>query len=104
MLKKNCSFQVHCCSQWGHDFRPDYNYLGILKKQFPGVPVLGLTATASRTLAADVIEMLSLDEDLAILRDAFDRPNLKYSVERAPQDVPNAIGTLIKSRLVIFSL
>ncbi|XP_022651665.1 putative ATP-dependent DNA helicase Q1 [Varroa destructor] len=90
--------EVHCCSQWGHDFRPDYNYLGILKKQFPGVPVLGLTATASRTLAADVIEMLSLDEDLAILRDAFDRPNLKYSVERAPQDVPNAIGTLIKSR------
>ncbi|OQR79354.1 putative ATP-dependent DNA helicase Q1-like [Tropilaelaps mercedesae] len=90
--------EVHCCSQWGHDFRPDYTYLGILKKQFPGVPILGLTATASRSLASDVIEMLSLDDDLALLRDSFDRPNLRYCVERAPHDIADAIGTLIKTR------
>lgn len=39
--------EVHCCSTWGHDFRPDYNYLGVLKDMFPGVPILGLTATSS---------------------------------------------------------
>lgn len=39
--------EVHCCSVWGHDFRPDYNYLGILKDMFPGVPLIGLTATST---------------------------------------------------------
>lgn len=62
--------------------------------------MLGLTATASRSLASDVIEMLSLDEDLALLRDAFDRPNLRYRVERASQDVVGAIGALIKTKSV----
>lgn len=39
--------EVHCCSAWGHDFRPDYNYLGILKDIFSGVPLIGLTATST---------------------------------------------------------
>lgn len=39
--------EVHCCSVWGHDFRPDYNYLGPLRGMFPDTPVLGLTATST---------------------------------------------------------
>ena len=39
--------EVHCCSQWGHDFRPDYKFLGVMKSLFPNVPILGLTATSS---------------------------------------------------------
>jgi len=52
--------EVHCCSQWGHDFRPDYKTLGILKRQFPGCPILGLTATASTSVLADVQKMLQI--------------------------------------------
>ena len=40
--------EVHCCSQWGHDFRPDYKFLGSLKTTFPDVPILGVTATGER--------------------------------------------------------
>ena len=39
--------EVHCCSSWGHDFRPDYKFLGVMKSLFPSVPILGLTATSS---------------------------------------------------------
>jgi hypothetical protein len=41
--------EAHCCSQWGHDFRPDYKNLGILKKQFPKVPMIALTVSCWRT-------------------------------------------------------
>ncbi|XP_018495859.2 putative ATP-dependent DNA helicase Q1 [Galendromus occidentalis] len=89
--------EVHCCSQWGHDFRPDYNYLGILKKQFPGVPLIGLTATASQSITSDVISMLNLDQDVVVLRDSFDRPNLRYSVKNDTDDITAAIGNLIRN-------
>lgn len=52
--------EVHCCSQWGHDFRPDYQFLGILKRQFKGVPILGLTATATANVVNDVKSILGI--------------------------------------------
>lgn len=92
--------EVHCCSQWGHDFRPDYKYLGIMKRQFPKVPILGLTATASATIVADVQSMLAI-EDCLVLRAPLDRPNLRYEVHSKPAgqaDVLEAIADLILSR------
>ncbi len=75
--------EVHCASQWGHDFRPDYKKLGILKTQFPDCPILGLTATASSKVLADVKEMLSLSRCL-VFRASYNRSNLFYDVREKP--------------------
>ena len=71
--------EVHCCSQWGHDFRPDYKFLGTLKTLFPEVPILGVTATATSKVVLDVQKMLNIQESL-ILKAPFNRPNLYYQV------------------------
>ncbi|XP_070551110.1 ATP-dependent DNA helicase Q1-like isoform X1 [Ptychodera flava] len=76
--------EVHCCSQWGHDFRPDYKILGILKRQFPEVPLLGLTATATQHILEDVKNLLNVPY-CTVLRASYDRPNLYYEVRRKPR-------------------
>ena len=72
--------EVHCASHWGHDFRPDYKILGILKRQFPKLPILGLTATASNKVLDDVKDMLNLQRSCLVFRASFNRPNLMYEV------------------------
>ncbi|XP_066947750.1 ATP-dependent DNA helicase Q1-like isoform X3 [Macrobrachium rosenbergii] len=71
--------EVHCCSQWGHDFRPDYKFLGVMRKMFPDVPILGLTATATSRIITDVQKILNIQGCL-ILKASFNRPNLFYEV------------------------
>ncbi len=72
--------EVHCCSAWGHDFRPDYKFLGVMKRQFPGVPILGLTATATEHIVTDVKKMLNIPTAL-VFRAGFNRKNLHYEVK-----------------------
>ncbi len=72
--------EVHCTSQWGHDFRPDYKILGILKRQFPNAPILGLTATATSRVIEDVKKILNLRSNCILLKASFNRPNLYYEV------------------------
>lgn len=88
--------EVHCCSQvhssssfpcshptaalvvqWGHDFRPDYKFLNVLRRQFPKVPILGLTATATEAIVDDVKDMLGLPAAL-VFRSGFNRTNLRF--------------------------
>ncbi|CAB3401228.1 unnamed protein product [Caenorhabditis bovis] len=71
--------EVHCCSQWGHDFRPDFAFLNVLRRQFKSVPILGLTATATNNVLNEVKEMLNIQSALTF-RAGFNRPNLKYEV------------------------
>lgn len=71
--------EVHCCSEWGHDFRPDYRYLGLLKDLFTGVPIIGLTATATNRVINDIRELLNIPT-ASLIKAPFDRANLFYKV------------------------
>nr|XP_002734149.1 PREDICTED: ATP-dependent DNA helicase Q1-like [Saccoglossus kowalevskii] len=87
--------EVHCCSQWGHDFRRDYKVLGILKRQFPEVPLLGLTATATQHILDDVKNLLNVPYCMT-MRASYDRPNLYYEVRRKPKKHEECVAEISK--------
>jgi ATP-dependent DNA helicase RecQ len=69
--------EAHCISQWGHDFRPDYRRLGLLREQFPEATFQAFTATATPRVRRDIVRELRL-RDPEVLMGSFDRPNLTY--------------------------
>ncbi|VDO08044.1 unnamed protein product [Rodentolepis nana] len=87
--------EVHCVSQWGHDFRPDYKFLHVLRTQFPQVPILGLTATASTEVVLDVQKMLGLQQQRClVLRSSYNRPNLRYKVRFQSSSITTSYSTI----------
>jgi ATP-dependent DNA helicase RecQ len=77
--------EAHCVSQWGHDFRPDYLGLAVLRERFPGVPLIALTATATQATRAEIVSRLHLMQARQFVA-SFDRPNIQYRI--APKNDP----------------
>lgn len=71
--------EAHCISEWGHDFRPDYRNLKNLPSDFPNIPIIALTATATEPVRADILKQLNLRAPKVFIS-SFNRPNLTYRV------------------------
>lgn len=85
--------EAHCISQWGYDFRPSYLRIAALREELPNVPILALTASATRDVQVDICERLLFRQE-TIFRQSFERPNLSYSVFNVDSRIKKIIEIL----------
>ncbi len=86
--------EAHCISEWGHDFRPDYRNLKVLRQEFPQVPIIALTASATERVRQDIIVQLDLRGPRTFVS-SFNRTNLTYLV-RPKRNAFEALLALLK--------
>ena len=87
--------EAHCISQWGRDFRPDYQGLNLLRRLCPNVPFLALTATATTFISDDILKNLEMRDPL-IFKSSFNRPNLFYSTKVKEENINRDIAIFIR--------
>jgi bloom syndrome protein len=97
MLSRFVVDEAHSMSDWGHDFRPDYSKLGVLRQEYPGVPLMALTATANEKVVGDAIRALGM-RDVYRYTSSFNRPNLRYEVRKKDGKTIEAIADYISKR------
>ena len=85
--------ESHCVSNWGHNFRPDYEKLHCIKEYAPTTPILALTATATQRIQDDICKILRLKNPV-IIKGNFDRPNLTISISPRSSD-PVVFGEIL---------
>ena len=98
--------EAHCISQWGHDFRPEYRKLAVLKKAFPQASFHAFTATATPKVRQDIIEQLKLKSPRVLVGN-FDRPNLIYRVvprRSLDQQVYDTVQNHAKEAVIVYCL
>ncbi len=76
--------EAHCISQWGYDFRPPYLRIHNLRAELPGVPVIALTASATKAVQDDICKQLHFGKDALRFQQSFERSNLSYSIFSPP--------------------
>ncbi len=89
--------EAHCISQWGHDFRPAYFEIAILREHKPEVPILALTATATDRVIDDIIQKLEM-RDPALFKNSFKRDNLSIKVVFTEEKFDHLKAVLEKNR------
>ena len=90
--------EAHCCCGMGHDFRPDYRKLGILKKSFPKVPMLAVTATATDVIREDVVKTLKMNRGYKRFESSRVRSNLRYSIRDKTANVLDDMADFVKQQ------
>ncbi|KAL0125423.1 hypothetical protein PUN28_004506 [Cardiocondyla obscurior] len=90
--------EAHCVSQWGHDFRPDYKKLRYLRDNFPKVPIMALTATATPRVRTDILHQLVMTKPKWFMS-SFNRPNLRYSIiSKKRKSCSDEVVAMIKTK------
>jgi len=96
-VKRFAIDEAHCISQWGHDFRPEYRQLALLRDRFPAASIHAFTATATPRVRDDIARQLALRSP-ATLIGTFDRPNLVYRVVPRADRVAQVLKILGRHR------
>lgn len=90
--------EAHCISQWGHDFRPDYRNLRVLRDIYPHIPIIALTASATQRVRDDIVLALGLAADHKVFVSGFYRDNLHIRVTPKSHAVDKIIALLAKHK------
>lgn len=100
--------EAHCISQWGHDFRPEYNRVGVLRQRLPTIPIMALTASATPQVIQHIGQILGTRQAL-IRVFGFYRPNLYFQVEKCDRQetkymwLEKAIRQCTEGRILVYS-